>query len=536
MAQFDYVIIGAGSAGCVMANRLSEDGRYSVLLLEAGGSDASPWIRVPVGYGMTFRHPKFNWMYEMEPDATMGGRRGFCPRGKVLGGSSSINAMVYMRGHPGDFSDWVALGNDGWSYEDVLPYFIRSEDYEGGASAYHGTGGLMHVSSIRGKTHRLCDNFLAGCDELGVPRTDDFNGAQMEGSGTWDFTLRQGWRVSAATAFLHPALSRPNLALETHATVTRIRIHDREAQAVEYRHRGKHKVAKARREVILCAGAINTPKLLMLSGIGDESTLSRHGIEPELHQPRVGQGLQDHVALSHYFRCTERTLNDDLHPLLGKAKAAMQWAWNRGGPLGRSVNQAGAFVRSREDLERPNLHLYFNPLTFTASSTAPKTMANADPFSAFLISFNTCRPTSRGSVSIRSADPLAPPVINASFLATPEDIADVHEGHRFLRRLIATEPLRRITRSEYLPGPEVRTADQVLEDFRQRAGTVYHSSCTAQMGPNPATSVVDPRLRVHGIDRLRVVDASVLPTVTSGNTHAPVVMVAERAADFIRAN
>jgi choline dehydrogenase len=534
VSQFDYVIIGAGTAGCVMAARLSEDGRYSVLLLEAGGSDLSPWIRVPVGYGMTFRHPKFNWMYEMEPDATMDGRRGFCPRGKVLGGSSSINAMVYMRGHPGDYNDWAAMGNDGWSYQDVLPYFMKSEDHERGASAYHGAGGPMHISGIRQHTHPICDNFLAGCDELGIPRNDDFNGAQMEGSGTWDFSLRKGWRVSAATAFLRPAMSRANLAVETHAHVARVVMRDREARGVEYYHRGRLKIAEARREVILSAGAINSPKILMLSGIGDAAVLSQHGIETVLDQPRVGQGLQDHVAVSYYYRCTQRTLNDVLHPFSGKVKAALHWAWNRGGPLGRSVNQAGAFVRSREDLERPNLHLYFNPLTYTTSSTKPKTLANADPFSAFLISFNTCRPTSRGAVSIRSADPFAPPAIHASFLATPEDIADVYEGARFLRRLAATGPLSQITEREYLPGPEVTSDAALLADFRQRAGTVYHSSCTLQMGPDPTTSVVDPQLRVHGLGRLRVVDASVFPTVTSGNTNAPVVMTAEKAADFIR--
>lgn len=534
MSQFDYVIVGAGTAGCVMAARLSEDGRYSVLLLEAGGSDLSPWTRVPVGYGMTFRHPKFNWMYEMEPDATMDDRRGFCPRGKVLGGSSSINAMVYMRGHPGDYNDWAAMGNAGWSYDDVLPYFRKSEDYDRGASTYHGVGGPMHISGIRGVEHPICQNFLSGCDELGVPRTDDFNGAQMEGSGTWDFALKKGWRVSAASAFLRPAMSRSNLAIEMHAHVARIVIRDREARGVEYYHRGQHKIANARREVILCAGAINSPKIMLLSGVGDAQVLTQHGIDTVLDQPRVGQGLQDHVAVSYYYRCTERTLNDVLHPFSGKVKAALHWAWNRGGPLGRSVNQAGAFARSREDLERPNLHLYFNPLTYTASSIKPKTLANADPFSAFLISFNTCRPTSRGAVSIRSADPLDPPVIHASFLATQEDIADVYEGARFLRRLAATGPLRKITEREYIPGPNVTSNEAVLADFRQRAGTVYHSSCTLQMGPDPTTSVVDPQLRVHGLDRLRVVDASVFPTVTSGNTNAPVTMAAEKAADFIR--
>ncbi len=534
MSQFDYIIIGAGSAGCVMAARLSEDGRYSVLLLEAGGSDLSPWIRVPVGYGMTFRHPKFNWMYEMEPDASMDGRRGYCPRGKVLGGSSSINAMVYMRGHPGDFNDWARMGNTGWSYDDVLPYFRKSEDHENGASAYHGAGGPLHVSGIRGVTHKICDNFLAGCDELGIPRTSDFNGAQMEGAGTWDFTLRKGWRVSAATAFLRPAMGRSNLTVRLHAHVSKIIIRDREARGVEYLHRGRHKIAEARREVILCAGAINSPKILLLSGVGDARTIEQHGINVVLDQPRVGQGLQDHVAVSYYYRCTERTLNNDLSPFSGKVKAALHWAWNRGGPLGRSVNQAGAFVRTREELERPNLHIYFNPLTYTANDAKPKRLTNADPFSAFLISFNTCRPTSRGAVTIRSADPLAAPVIQAAFLSTPEDIADVYEGGRFLRRLAATGPLRKITDHEYLPGPQVTADAAILADFRQRAGTVYHSSCTLQMGPDPTTAVVDPQLRVHGIARLCVVDASVFPTVTSGNTNAPVIMMAEKTADLLR--
>jgi choline dehydrogenase len=535
VTEYDYVIVGGGSAGCVLAARLTESGRHQVLLLEAGGSDRSPWIQMPIGYGKTFTDPAFNWLYETEPDPGLGNRTALAPRGKVLGGSGSINAMVYVRGQREDFDDWAAAGNTGWGYRDVLPYFRRMEDHVHGASEYHGAGGPMHVTDISRHVHPLCDRFLQTCDTLGIPRTPDFNGAQTEGAGIWNMTIKKGVRVSTSTAYLRPARSRPNLHVITHAQATRIVLEGREARGIEYLRNGTRHTALARREVILSAGAVNSPQLLQLSGIGDPALLRSFGL-PVVHAaPRVGQGLQDHAALSYYYRSKVPTLNDELSPILGKLRAGIRYVLTRKGPLGMSVNQAGAFVRSRPGLERPNLHIYFNPLSYTAATGPRRKLTNPDPWSAFLISFNTCRPTSRGSILIKGADPLAAPAIQTNFLATDEDVADVYDGARFLRKVAGAGPLKDIVEREYLPGPVVTTDEEVLADFRARAGSVYHLSCTCAMGPDPASSVVDPQLRVHGIGRLRVVDASVFPAVTSGNTNAPTIMVAEKAADLILA-
>jgi choline dehydrogenase len=533
--EFDYVIVGGGSAGCVLAARLSQDPRHRVLLLEAGGSDASPWIRMPIGYGKTFTDPGFNWMYETEPDAGLGGRRSLCPRGKVLGGSGSINAMVWVRGQPGDFDDWAAAGNPGWGYRDVLPYFRRIEDHVQGASEFRGAGGPMHITDIARDAHPLCETFLATCDALGIRRTPDFNGAQSEGSGLWDMTIRSGVRVSTATAYLHPARRRPNLVVITRAHATRILFDGREATGVEYLRDGTRHTARARREVVLAAGAINSPHLLQLSGVGDPARLSSLGV-PVVHDaPRVGAGLQDHLALSYYYRSRVPTLNDQLSPWYGKLKAGIRYVLTRKGPLGMSVNQAGAFIRSRPGLDRPNLHIYFNPLSYTAAKGPRRKLTNPDPWSAFLISFNTCRPTSRGSVSLKSSDPFEAPAIQTNYLTTDEDIADVYDGARFLRQVAASPPLAGVVEREYLPGPAVQDDAQVLADFRARAGSVYHMSCTCSMGPDAASSVVDAQLRVHGLGRLRIADTSVFPSVTSGNTNAPTIMVAEKASDLILA-
>lgn len=534
MADFDYIIAGAGSAGCVLANRLTANGRCSVLLLEAGGSDRSPWIRVPIGYGRTFTDPRFNWKYFAEPDPGLAHRRGYWPRGKVLGGSSSINAMVYVRGHRGDFDDWSAAGNPGWSYADVLPFFRKSEDHVWGASEYHGAGGPMRVSEISAAAHPLCQRFIAGCQEAGIPVTADFNGAVMDGAGTWHMTIRDGRRESAASAFLRPAMRRPNLSIETRAQVTRVNFSARRASGVEYLQGGERRSAHARREVILCAGAVNSPQLLQLSGIGDEALLRDLGVAVLLHAPAVGQGLQDHLAVNFYYRSRVPTLNDELYPLSGKIRAALRYLLGRRGPLGMSVNQAGAFARSRPGLARPNMHVYFNPLSYGTVTGTERRLLQPDPFPGFLMSFNTCRPTSRGSISIVSPDSLVAPAIRPNALSSAADVADVFEGAQLLRRIASAPPLAQIIESELQPGAALRTEAELLEDFRQRAGSVFHACGTCAMGPDPRRAVVDHQLRVHGIEALRVVDASVFPTLTSGNTNAPTLMVAEKAAELIQ--
>jgi choline dehydrogenase len=552
MAEYDYIIVGAGSAGCILANRLTASGRHSVLLLEAGGSDRHPWIQIPIGYGRTFNDPRFNWMYEAEPDPTLAGRRGFWPRGKVLGGSSSINAMVYVRGQPGDFDDWSAAGNPGWGWKDVLPYFKKLEDHPWGASEFHGAGGPVRVSDETERVHPLCGIFVSTCERLGIRRTGDFNGAEGEGAGIWQVTISGGVRVSTSSAYLRPALSRPNLALETRAHVTRVLLSGTRAAGVEFvKGRGRPpggtpqdagplqgagalQTALARREVILSAGTINSPQLLELSGIGDPQILAPLGIPVVADLSAVGRGLQDHLAVNYYYRSRVPTLNDELAPLFGKLKAGLRYVLGRRGPLAMSVNQAGAFVRAGEQLARPNLHIYFNPASYSTTTLgARRRLLQPDPYSGFLMSFNSCRPVSRGSLHIRSPDALASPAIYPQALSSERDIADVYVGSRLLRRISATPPLAEVIESELSPGTRIQSDAEVLEDFRQRSGTVFHACGTCAMGPDRSRSVVDARLRVHGIAGLRVVDASVFPNVTSGNTNAPVMMLAEKAADII---
>ena len=539
MQAFDYIIVGAGSAGCVLANRLSAGGKYQVLLLEAGGSDRSPLIQVPLGYGLTFADPKYNWGYTTAPDPALNHRSAYWPRGKVLGGSSSINAMVYIRGQQSDYDDWAAAGNPGWSWDHVLPYFKKSQDHVFGACEHHGAGGEMRVSDFADQVHPLCERFLAAGQALGFARTADFNGSQKEGFGLWQMTIRNGLRESTSNAFLRPALHRHNLTLKTHAHVSRVlmenRGHNQRATGVECVVRGKQFIFSAGKEVILCAGAINSPQLLQLSGVGDASLLAAHGVPLVQHLPRVGQGLQDHLCVSYFFKSKVPTLNNSLGPWHGKLWAGLRYVFTRKGPLGMSVNQAGAFVRSRPSLDRPNLHLYFNPISYSAATVAPGRfrLPRPDPFAAFLISFNTCVPTSRGSVSITSANPLDKPRIETNFLSTAHDLRDIVDGSRMVRRIANTRPLLDVLESEHLPGVHVQSEEAILSDFRARSGSVYHASCTCAMGPDAATAVVDARLRVHGVSGLRVVDASVFPQVTSGNTNAPVIMVAEKAADMV---
>ena len=531
--EFDYVIVGAGTAGCVLANRLSADGKTRVLLLEAGGSDRTLWIQLPIGYGRTFFDAKINWMYETLAEPALGGRQSYWPRGKVIGGSGSINAMVHVRGQPHDFDDWEALGNPGWGWRDVLPWFIKAEDHDLGASDWHGAGGPQHVTDISARAHPLCQRFIQTGEALGLPYSPDLNGAQSEGVGIYQINTRNGRRASTANAYLRPALRRGGVVLRTQSQATRILFAGTRAVGVEYR-RGKQLLqAHARREVIIASGAINSPQLLQLSGIGDGERLRRLGITPIVDAPAVGRNLQDHLAVSYFYKTSVPTLNDELAPLSGKLRAGLHYLANRGGPLAMSVNQGGGFVRSSPDQPRVNLQLYFSPVSYTQTPLSERKLLNPDPFSAFLLSFNSCRPTSRGSLHIISPDPFTYPAIAPNYLSTEQDVAEARAGITLLRRIARSAPLADIITQELIPGIAVADDDALLDDFRARADTVYHPSSTCMMGSDAALSVVDARLRVHGTRRLRVVDASVFPTITSGNINAPTVMVAEKAAAMI---
>ncbi len=532
----DYLIVGAGSAGCVLANRLSANGKHRVTLLEAGGSDNRFWIKVPIGYGKTFFDKKVNWKYQTNPDAGINNRSSYWPRGKVLGGSSSINAMVYIRGAERDFNDWRDRGNPGWGYQDVLPYFKKSEDSEFPQDEYHSSGGPLHVTRTDKEIHPLCHTWLQAAREAQLPVTEDFNGAQMEGAGIYSITTRNGVRESTSAAFLKPARRNPNLHIITGAHAQRILFNNKRATGVEYRRHGKVETISANAEVIVCAGAINSPQLLELSGIGNADLLGEYGIEMIHENSNVGEHLQDHIGINYYYKSRVPTLNDKLAPWSGKIKEGVKYLLTRRGHLSLSVNQAGGFVRSSSEHQHPNLQLYFTPISYTRMPNDKRELMNPDPYSAFLMSFQPCRPSSRGSLHIKSADPLQHPSIDPGYLATSEDLAEVVEGAHLIRTMAATPAFNDIIEHEILPGEKVATDAELLQDFRQRADTVFHPVGTCAMGGDSNTSVVDPALKVHGVSSLRVVDASIFPNLTSGNTNAPVIMVAEKAAELILAD
>lgn len=533
--DYDYIVIGAGTAGCVVASRLAERAGTRVLLLEAGGSDRRPWIQIPIGYGRTYFDPSVNWMYDTESVPGLDGRSSYWPRGKVVGGSGSINAMVHVRGFAHDFNDWRDAGNPGWGWDDVLPCFIKAEDSDIVEPGWRGQGGPQHVTDISALAHPLCHKFIAAGASLGLPASPDFNGSRGEGLGIFQITTRNGRRASTANEYLRPAIRRGGIDLVTHARATRILFDGARAVGVEYQRKGQRVEARARAEVVLCAGSIASPQLLQLSGVGEGARLQDLGIPVQADLPGVGRNMQDHLAISYFYGSAEPTLNDVLGPFSGKVMAALRYAWDRSGPLAMSVNQAGGFVRGTPDAARPNLQLYFSPVSYTQTPLSERRLANPDPFSAFLLSFNACRPTSRGHLHIASPDPSRQPLIQPNYLSTEHDIAEARQGIALLRAIAAAPPLAGVITDRLVPGPDIVDEGQWLDDFRQRADTVYHPCGTCMMGPDRANAVVDHRLRVHGIAGLRVADASIFPTVTSGNTNAPTVMVAEMAAAMIRA-
>ncbi|AIG00758.1 choline dehydrogenase [Pseudomonas fluorescens] len=531
---YDYIIAGAGAAGCILANRLSASGQYSVLLLEAGGKDSSFWFKIPVGFAKMYYNPTFNWMYYSQPQQQLDGRAIYAPRGKVQGGSGSINAMIYVRGQAHDFDDWAAGGNDGWSFKEVLPYFRKLESHPLGDSQYHGSSGPISITPMKGQTHPICEAFLKGCEQLGYPRSEDFNGPDFEGAGIYDVNTRNGQRCSSSFAYLHPALSRPNLTVEHHALVDRVLFDDLQQRAIGIcvTQHGVVRTFSANKEVILCAGAVDTPKILQLSGVADRELLARHRIPLVRHLPAVGRNLQDHLCVSYYYKANVPTLNDEFGSLFGQLKLGLQYLLTRKGALAMSVNQAGGFFRGNELQAHPNLQLYFNPLSYQIPKSN-KASLKPEPYSGFLLCFNPCRPTSRGHIEIASDNPRDAALIDPNYLSTEKDIDEVLQGSRLLRQIMQAPALKGITVDEVLPGPGVESDAQMLQYFRQNSGSIYHLCGSCAMGGDPQESVVDKRLKVHGLDGLRIVDASIFPNVTSGNTHAAVLMVAEKGADLI---
>jgi choline dehydrogenase len=533
LAEFDFIIVGAGTAGCLLADRLTKSGKYRVLLLEAGGSDRRFMIRMPIGYGHSFYNPGVNWMYSTGPQEALAGRSSYWPRGKVLGGSSSINAMIFVRGQRQDFDDWKAEGNPGWGWDDVLSFFKSFEHFHGSPSDERGNDGPLDVIDMAGGVHPLCERFLSAAEQAGLRRTEDYNGARQEGVAVYQITTRGGMRASAATAFLRPAMKRANLEVVTGALASKVIFKGRKAVGIEYSMNGQRRRETARCEVILSAGAVGSPALLQRSGVGSGRLLQELGLEVTHDLPAVGEHLQDHLGVDYLFRSRQRTLNSQLRSWTGRLLLGLRYLAFRDGPLSLSVNQAGGFVRSRPESDRVDTQLYFSPVSYSKPTPGVRRLTLPDPFPGFFIGISHCRPRSRGSIRIASADPLAAPVISPNYLSSPEDLQEMVAGVRLIRKIAAQPSIGALIEDELKPGREVATDAELADDIRRRAGSIFHASCTCRMGPDPVLAVVDHRLRVHGLSGLRVIDASVFPNVTSGNTTAPVYMVAEKGAHMV---
>ncbi len=526
----DFVVVGAGSAGCVLANRLSADGRFNVVLVEAGPRDRNPWIHLPIGYGKTMWDKRVNWGFHTEPDPNMAGRKIYWPRGKVLGGSSSINGLIAIRGQPEDYDSWEQGGNPGWGWSSVLPYFIKIENNPDQAgSQLHGQHGPLRVSGI-GRPHELMEAVIAAAGKLGVPRTTDFNGPSQEGVGYYQITAHNGLRVSAAKAYLKPARGRPNLTIVVDAHATGIVWKDRRAAGIRYRKNGAERVIAARAGVVLCAGALQSPQLLMLSGIGPAAELKPNGIPVLIDRPAVGANLQDHLQIRAIYKCSKPiTTNDQLNSLFGRIGIAAEWFFRRSGPLAVGINQGGLFTKVMPGSRTPDIQFHI------ATLSADMAGGNVHPFSGFTLSVCALRPTSRGSITLASADPLAAPRFHPNYLDTAADRDCVTRALGFVRKLAGTEPLKGYVAEEVLPGPGARTDGDLLDFARKYGATIFHPSGTCRMGAD-ADAVVDPRLRVRGAERLWVADCSIMPTLVSGNTNLPTIMIGEKASDMILAD
>ncbi len=526
---FDYIVTGAGSAGCCVAARLSESGKYRVLLLEAGPRDSSPWIHMPMGYAKLFANPQLNWMFESEPEPELNNRTMYQPRGKVLGGTSSINGMVYMRGNPADYDEWRQRGCTGWDWDSVLPFFKKAEDQERGPSEFHGVGGPLRVSEHPVRWE-LAEHWVAAAIEAGLPANNDFNDGQQDGAGHFQCTMNKARRWSTARAYLGPARDRANLIVATDAHATKVLVEDGRAVGVAYLKGGVPTEARARGEVVVCGGVYGSPQLLQLSGIGPGELLRRHGIAVVRERSDVGAQLQDHFYVRLAYRCTKPiTLNDVGNSLWRRAAAGIQYGLFRSGPLASNGICAGGFARSDPRLDRPDIQLNFSTWSFAGRDAKG---VHPHPFPGFSVSAVHLRPDARGTVNIKSSDPLAPPAIQFNFLRTQSDMQALIAGMRLARKITEQRAILPYVAEEILPGPKVNTNAEFEAAIRENALSNLHPVGTCRMGADDA-AVVDPRLRVNGVGHLRVVDASVMPAVPAGNTNAPTIMIAEKASDMI---
>jgi choline dehydrogenase len=529
----DFIIIGAGSSGCVMAERLSASGRHKVLVLEAGGDDRRFFVQMPLGYGKTFFDPKVNWMYRAEPDPGLAGNVDHWPRGRVLGGSSSINAMVWVRGHRSDFDDWRDAGNPGWGADEMCSAFRDVECAIVGDDSLRGRKGPLNLFVPGKTTHHLTRKWFESARSLGLPLNPDFNGESQDGVGLFEFTIHGGRRLSAARAFLRPAMKRPNLRVITGAQVTGLTFDGARVTGVTYSRKGREETVSAGREVILSGGSVNSPQLLQLAGIGPADHLKNLGINVRIDNPNVGRNLEDHIGINYTYRANCPTINQQLGPWWGKLSAGIRYLAFRDGPLSVSLNQAGGFIRTSPDRVRPNMQLYFQAFSTVIPRPGERPILSPDPWPGFSIGWSNCRPKSRGEIMIRSSDPSEAPRITPNALSHEDDVAEMLATGKIVREMAAARPLADCIDAELLPGPDITSDEALIDDIRRRSGTVYHPVSTCRMGPDPATSVVDPRLRVHGLQGLRVVDCSIFPNIVTGNTNAAAIATGWRASQLV---